>query len=967
MRSTELNLSLEKSVDSMKFRRKRLQQKKHSLLAQLATVSPVTSRDSRQQLHNTPSTSLDTSGEVSLSSLPSSAVLGGQNFGEEKCFDNRSVVREGVDMSLFELSRRNINKNSSETNSLLDTETTNKKKNKKKNKNSTFESNRDSDGVSDGVDMSSHRRSRRNMESDKSLLDTVMKNKKKTSESNRFNEGSDDDSTTTTATVSSQFTMHYPSVKVKDKEPAPWQGGDDTLQIPVEPLNSVPYAHGGYASAAPLMLQDSRWMLILQHLMPDAHEDLMGLLKKPDKSMPRRDSRSDTSKSSRREQNNSTDDPLRVMKWAENNPVVTAFGLTNSENTKPTKVNEKRKKEARPSTGSKGLNEWSNFMSKRPLGQKFESTNKSTGRETVNDDSAENTHPRLPSIEWDVFLDPLLVKYVEQAMVRVDNLSKRDYEATIAAEIEVDRQVSRLLTRMMLAHGSTTQLLAEALGMARGYNFSRVVKASEAVRREIGRKDWSSFTFNCGRNEDSTMDETYIAPSSSVSFSGEASMRPPPPTRSNSFRNSRTGTDARTGGVFAERWLVLFASALRLGMLSEKSIDDMIHGRQRKKRPTRSDAEKSQRQTARFLRGSQRGRSLIDMNAEQSGDIPGIDMLLQNSQTAEDELFIPTPSCGFFLCLGMDDPGATSADHGKSVMAECVKLISQILGEPLRLVLDLKSRNVPPRVCGRLIDNLRAKGLVIDAIVSHDIDELRMIGAHTSTPVTLGIFFFSAGDLQRACHANEIQRGDTVYFNAGSLLWKKPSVCEATGMNCCQEMDLTITLSHSFPDEQNNHKRGGIKFEPYAFLKEEIQRTGFTECKATLADYQKHFDLKIGLYAQEFAIGSNELNALVKLVNDRPSIYNLGLAWGGLNGFATKSVQGDGFWNQRYVGRNWDTTARPTEQMKLLAPEDHHLVQKAILAGQCGQVTTAHRILDGIFDDDLAQNSICENPTYRLS
>merc|ERR1712106_1041948 len=144
-----------------------------------------------------------------------------------------------------------------------------------------------------------------------------------------------------------------------------------------------------------------------------------------------------------------------------------------------------------------------------------------------------------------------------------------------------------------------------------------------------------------------------------------------------------------------------------------------------------------------------------------------------------------------------------------------------------------------------------------------------MIGAHTSSSVTLGIFFHSAGDLQRACHANEIKRGDTVCFNAGSLLWKKPSVCQATGINCClQEKDLTMTLS----DDESNPKRGGVKFEPYAFLKNEIQRTGFTECAATLADYQKHFDLKIGLYAQEFAIGSDELNALVKLVNDRPSI-----------------------------------------------------------------------------------------------
>jgi len=95
-------------------------------------------------------------------------------------------------------------------------------------------------------------------------------------------------------------------------------------------------------------------------------------------------------------------------------------------------------------------------------------------------------------------------------------------------------------------------------------------------------------------------------------------------------------------------------------------------------------------------------------------------------------------------------------------------------------------------------------------------------------------------------------------------------------------------------------------------------------------------------------------------VNEHPSIYKLGLAWGGLNGYTIKGVQGDGFWNQRYVGRNWDNTARPTQKMQLLAPEDHPIVQKAILAASCGQVTTAHHILE----DELARSGICETPSF---
>ena len=89
-------------------------------------------------------------------------------------------------------------------------------------------------------------------------------------------------------------------------------------------------------------------------------------------------------------------------------------------------------------------------------------------------------------------------------------------------------------------------------------------------------------------------------------------------------------------------------------------------------------------------------------------------------------------------------------------MAQDIERISSVLGEPLRLVLDLKSRRVPPRVWSRLIDSLRTRGLVIEGIGSFDMDELRVIGKGCSYPLTPLLFFHSVGDLQRACHANEV-------------------------------------------------------------------------------------------------------------------------------------------------------------------------------------------------------------------
>eukprot|EP00984_Skeletonema_dohrnii_P010659 scaffold4176_cov109-Skeletonema_dohrnii-CCMP3373.AAC.7 len=173
--------------------------------------------------------------------------------------------------------------------------------------------------------------------------------------------------------------------------------------------------------------------------------------------------------------------------------------------------------------------------------------------------------------------------------------------------------------------------------------------------------------------------------------------------------------------------------------------------------------------------------------------------------------------CGMSLCLGMDDDegrfncgtstGQTSNSvfplnpHASHQMARDIQRIHDVLGEPLRLVLDLKSRRVPPRVWSRLIDNLRSRGLLIEGIGSFDMDELRVIGKGCSYPLTPMLFFHSVGDLQRACHANEVKKGDTVYFNGGSLMWKRSSIMEAAECGgCCgqiKDVDDESDITHS--------------------------------------------------------------------------------------------------------------------------------------------------------------------------
>ena len=200
-----------------------------------------------------------------------------------------------------------------------------------------------------------------------------------------------------------------------------------------------------------------------------------------------------------------------------------------------------------------------------------------------------------------------------------------------------------------------------------------------------------------------------------------------------------------------------------------------------------------------------------------------------------------------------------------------------------------------------------------------------------------------------------MRQGDTVYFNAGSLIYKKPALKEAANYALCHVPDIDHVDNTAYVSRKrvNNLDLIGscnIQFQPYAYSQKELQKYKeknqkefVSSCQSTLEDYQKHLDLNIGLYVQEFSIDKEHLNAISIFVNDHPSIYNIGLAYGGINGSAIQGIQGDGFWNQRYVGRNWDFTAKPTQQMRLLAPEDHRFIQQ-VIHQPCGQVYQVNQV-----------------------
>lgn len=429
--------------------------------------------------------------------------------------------------------------------------------------------------------------------------------------------------------------------------------------VPVTPVDRIPYVHGSYASAAPLMIRDEKWMRILRRLLPANHADVVEIVRVAEEAS----TRSATA----------VTQMAKIMKWAENNPVVAAYGIVNSD---------------------------SGTESHSPMKQIRKSTSRIRRLSSYSMEGGRS----LPVLEWDVFLDPALVKKVEAAMDAHAQMSNddssADYQAQIAAEIEVDRQVARLIKRMMLAHGSASHLISEALGVGSQYNFMKLVEEGESqllYRRKQAERDWKRSGLHFSRN--------------GMDLGGKAWLvNEPSPVALVNFQTRSVvagKASAKPAGWNVERWLALFLRAIHIGMAADGVL-----------------------------------------NAEDDETSPKHD----DNET----LRTRAPFCGMCLCFGIEDPNSVKVDHGKTSMAITAKKIEAVLGSPLRVILDLKSRRVPPRVWALVIDNMRSRGLVVEGLGSFDIDELRSIKELCASNVTEVRFFHSAGDLQKACHAKEV-------------------------------------------------------------------------------------------------------------------------------------------------------------------------------------------------------------------
>ena len=804
--------------------------------------------------------------------------------------------------------------------------------------------------------------------------------------------------------------------------------------ISITPLHQIPYVHGGYASAAPLFVHDGRFMAILERLLPSAHDELLYLIW-------RNGSSSNVTTITKQQQpvafttattvatdNNDefviteensnhgstismTADPVKIMKWAENNPVVSAFGIWNSDAgrrrtsdfSKNIRLQQQQQRRRRGDeendydddhendeseinvTGSTTIigydqdHRYHSSTSSSALPKRRKHPLPVPAMPICTSNSSSSTSPRYdkPALEWDLFLDPTLVKRVDCALGTVDELelnlrkarmkrqSRRRVVAAAdqddnedddfdllqshtAAQIEVDRLISQLLRRTIIAHGSLSHLVLETLGVMPNYNFGNVIKSSRdiiAVGVNGGQSRSSVGPSTPSRNIRrplSPMSNTCLSASWDVDEKErrdfEALLYPVPiigngtSTVDNPGKNvSHSSSSGRSKGMLLENWLHIFSQTLSL-----LSVEKMI---------LRRYGSNCHTDTLNETRDDNNLHTSTFHNDDDSEYLTNDDMLSPTTLSTSSVF----GSCGLSLCFGSDnlERGTNKSTfprnpHASPKMAQDIERISALLGEPLRLVLDLKSRRVPPRVWSALIDSLRTRGLIIDGIGSFDMDESRLIGKGCSCPLNSILFFHSVGDLQRACHANEVKRGDIAYFNGGSLMWKRSSIIEAAG--CCGGSNANINSTNVAIEDHKSPKDAGAaySFQPYAYPRSALSDWERVMCKSTLEDYRRHFNLKIGVYVQEFSISPEALDALSIFVNKHGDIYDQGLAFGGVNGAAVKDVNGDGYWNQRYMGRSWDFEARPSKEMTPLKPEDHHLIQKEW--GAWGQLGTIYEV-----------------------
>lgn len=213
-----------------------------------------------------------------------------------------------------------------------------------------------------------------------------------------------------------------------------------------------------------------------------------------------------------------------------------------------------------------------------------------------------------------------------------------------------------------------------------------------------------------------------------------------------------------------------------------------------------------------------------------------------------------------------------------------VEVHREVTGKPcLSVIVEIKSLRSTPEFLSDLVRALNEHGVHVAAVASFLREEVEGVGR--TAQILDGVshpgprelqFFHFAGDLQAACDAGLVARGQSVLFNGASLL----DVVRTEGGRPVYSTKLGVI--------------------------------------AELDEYRERFQLDIGVYVQEGDCDHAAASLLSDLVDARPHTFELGFAWGGLRDEAslpTSSESRLGYGSQRmleYVGkaRQWRERSR---------------------------------------------------------
>jgi hypothetical protein len=227
-----------------------------------------------------------------------------------------------------------------------------------------------------------------------------------------------------------------------------------------------------------------------------------------------------------------------------------------------------------------------------------------------------------------------------------------------------------------------------------------------------------------------------------------------------------------------------------------------------------------------------------------------------------------------------DDQSLYQTFEKKTPFNEVVELYKKTFGkETFSVLLDIKSQSAP-HVLRKLIRELNRRGVHVYGVGTFRFSELNELdqieqtvdGQEMGAPRAIK-FFHGIGNLQTACTDGEVFKGDSVMFNAGSIL-------------------DSVDWDADKPNADD------------AEIESIIQKLG---------EFKNTYGFQLGLYIQEGATDQRAAQKVTTFSNKHADIFDLGFSWGGIsNDMGPVTGGGTGMGAQEWVPWNeWDEDEEP--------------------------------------------------------